>query len=106
MNSEKHNRKNPLIIPFITCVVFTGIHLSVLYLLLYLDHHFILSETLLSIIAIPVGLINCAAFFTSFSRLKGLTKTGILYFVFIVLNFVWYIVISLDLYSQAGALTN
>lgn len=86
--------------------VFTGLHLGILLLLLYLDHHFILSDTVLAILAIPPGLINCATLFNGFMRLKGFTYPGILYFFFAVINFSMYMVISLNLYSQAGSMVN
>jgi hypothetical protein len=86
--------------------VFTGIHLGLLLLLLYLDNHVILSDTLLAILAIPVGLVNCAVLLTGFRRLKGLTKPGILYFFFALVNFILYMSVSLNLHSQAGSMTN
>lgn len=105
MNANSH-KPGPMVFVIIRYIAFTGLHLGILSLLVYLDHHFILSDNTLAILAVPVGLINCAALLTGFRRLRGFTTPGILYFFFTVINFSMYIAVSLNLYSQAGSITN
>ena len=86
--------------------VLTLINFLVLYLLLYLDNNYIIGETAISILSIPIGLINFGILIVSLNGLKKMNWYSLLYAAFSLLNFLLYVKISLNMYSQSGSMIN
>ena len=94
----------PLFVALIRCTVWSGINTALLLLIRFLDHNFLVSETLLSVMLIPVGLVNCAAFIYGFYNLKRFNLNNLLICAFTSANFLLFVAINLGLYSQVGVL--
>lgn len=102
---EKYSR-NSFIATLIKFSVFTLINVLFLILLLYLDNNYIINETWISVLAIPIGLINFATLVVSLNGLRKLNWYSLTFAIFSIVNFMVYIKISLNMYSQSGAILN
>jgi len=99
-----HYSARSLIVVLIRTGVWSGINLIVLLTIRHLDHNFVLSENALSIILIPVGLIECAVVINGCAKLKTIHWKSYLLGLGAILNFLLFLYILNSLYSQAGTL--
>jgi|GEM_PF-5360404 len=93
-----------LIYVLIRISIWSGINWSILLTIRYFDHNFVFSENVLSIILIPVGLIECASVIAGCSKLKLVHWRSYLLGLGAILNFLFFLYILNSLYSQAGSL--
>lgn len=84
----------------------SGLNLLLLQLIRYLDHHFIVSETAISILTIPVGLINIAAFIYGFNGLRVFFWKTVLIALICFLNFAHFLIVWQSLHLLSGSMVN
>ena len=84
----------------------SGFNILCISLVQYFDHHFILSETLLACIMIPVGLVNCAALIYGLNALRRFYWKTLLLAVITLLNFSYFLFTWNSLHQLSGSMTN
>lgn len=105
-NQESEPGSRFLFVTLIRCLIWSGINTGLLLLIRFLDHNFLVSETVLSVILIPVGLINCAVLIYGFYNLGRFNRNNLLISIFTTSNFLLFLSILNNLYSQAGPILN
>ena len=105
-NQESEPGPRFLFVTLVRCLIWSGINIGLLLLIRFLDHNFLVSETMLSVMLIPVGLINCAVLVYGFYNLRHFNRNNLLISIFTTGNFLLFVSILNNLYSQAGPILN
>ena len=100
----EHYSTKALINVLIRIGIWSGINLGILFTIRYFDHNFIFSETVITILLIPVGLIECASVIAGCGKFKTIHWKSYLLGLSAILNFLLFLYILNSLYSQAGSL--
>jgi hypothetical protein len=98
--------KQALIVTLVRILIWSLLNTCVLLFLRYLDHAFLVSENVLSILVIPVGLIEVAVLINGFIQLKRFYWKTLLISAVSIVNFFFFLFILQSLYSQSGSMAN
>jgi hypothetical protein len=96
--------KPGLIVVLTKNLFWSGSNVALLLLIRYFDNAFLLSETIISVLLIPIGLVNAAVVVNGFVQLRNFYwKTTLICFISIS-NFGFFLWVLQSLYSQSGVL--
>jgi hypothetical protein len=98
--------KQALLFVGIRLSIWSGVNTCVLLFIGYLDHGFIVSENVLSILVIPVGLIEVAVLINGFIQLKQFFWKTLLISLVSIVNFLFFLFVLESLHSQSGSMVN
>ena len=98
--------KATLLFTLIRLSLWSGLNAGVLLFIRYLDHGFVVSENVLSILVIPVGLIEVAVLINCFIQLKQFFWKTLLISGVSAGNFLFFLFVLESLYSQSGSMAN